>query len=345
MNSGVVIICISIAVISLVIYIIKNKQGFNKKYNEIKNKKIVKILFYIVVIFACIFYIKYIYESIMQIQENVKFFESSKENQKFFEEFDKNLKEEEKFYNDIIEKDYGEISKPPYIPEGFEYVDGDIFSGYVIQDQDRNQYVWIPCTNKENDEILKLEKRDFFNFANLTSIRNYECLDMEYEEFLKSALTNGGFYISRFELGKENNKIVSKLGAKVWYNVTRKEAIESVKNMYTNINCRLINGYAYDTALAWIKKNNNIEIKDYDDLKNITCGREKYNNIYDLTDNVMEITLEDLYDTIVYRGFSNVEELRLNNRYNIEDKEINNYDDLLDQKLINLLAFRTVIYK
>ena len=57
MNSGVVIICISIAVISLIIYIIKNKQGFNKKYNEIKNKKIVKILFYIVVIFACIFYI------------------------------------------------------------------------------------------------------------------------------------------------------------------------------------------------------------------------------------------------------------------------------------------------
>lgn len=345
MNSGIVIIGISIAVISLIIYIIKNKQGFNEKYNEIKNKKIVKILFYIVVILACIFYIEYIYESIMQIQENVKFFESSKENKEFFEEFDKNLKEEEIFYNEIIKNDYGEVLKQPYIPEGFEYIEGDIFSGYVIQDKEENQYVWVPCTNIENDGILKLEKRDFFDLTNLTSIRNYECLNIEYEEFLKSALTNGGFYISRFELGKENGKIVSKLGAEVWYNITRKEAIETVKNMYTNINCRLINGYAYDTTLAWIKKNNNIEIKSYEDLKNITCGREKYNNIYDLTDNVMEITLEDLYDTIIYRGFSNVEELRLNNRYNIEDKEINNYEDLLEQKLINLLTYRTVIYK
>lgn len=345
MSSGIVIIGISIVVISLIIYLIKNKQEFFEKYNRIKNNKVFKILFYIFIIFICIFYIRYIYKSIIQIQRNVNFLISSKENQELFEGFDKNLKEEKNFYKEIIKKDYGEPLKEPYIPEKFEYVEGDISSGYVIQDQDGNQYVWVPCTSKENDEILKLEKRDFFDLTNLTSIRNYECLNTEYKEFIKSALENGGFYISRFELGIENNEIVSKLGAKVWYNVTRKEAIETVRNMYTNINCKLINGYAYDTTLAWIKKNNSIEIKDYNDLKNITCGRLKYNNIYDLTDNVMEITLEDLYDTIIYRGYSNVEELKLNNRYNIKDKEINNYDDLLDQKLINLLAYRTVIYK
>lgn len=345
MNSGIVIIGISIIVISVIIYVIKNNQDFSEKYNRMKNNKVFKTLFYILIIFICIFYIRYIYKSIIQIKENVVFFENSKENQEFFEEFDKNLKKEESFYKEAIKKDYGDILKQPYIPDGFEYVEGDVSSGYVIQDQEQNQYVWVPCTNKENDEILKLEKRDFFDLTNLTSIRNYECLDTEYKEFIKSALENGGFYISRFELGKENDKIVSKLGAKVWYNTTRKDAEEIVKNIYTNINCRLINGYAYDTTLAWIKKNNNIEIKNYKDLKNITCGRLKYNNIYDLTDNVMEITLEDLYDTIVYRGYSNIEELSLNNRYNIEDKEINNYDELLDQKLINLLAFRTVIYK
>ncbi len=345
MNSGVVIIGIAIVLVSLIIYVAKNKQKFLEKYNKIKHKRNIKILFYVLTILICICFIKWIYESIIQIRENVEFFKTSKENQEFFEKFDKNLQEEENFYNDVIKKDYGDVLKQPYIPDGFEYVEGDISSGYVIQDQDQNQYVWVPCTNKENDEIFKLAKRDFFDITNLTSIRNYECLDIEYKEFIESALTNGGFYISRFELGKENDKVVSKLGAKVWYNVTRKEVIGIVKNMYTNINCRLVNGYAYDTTLAWIKKNNNIEIKYYEDLKNITCGRIKYNNIYDLTDNVMEITLENLYDTIVYRGYSNIEELKLNNRYNIEDKEINNYDDLLEQKLINLLAFRTVIYK
>lgn len=186
---------------------------------------------------------------------------------------------------------------------------------------------------------------DLTELSQSMCIRNYKCLDIEYKEFIESALNNGGFYISRFELGKENDEIVSKAGAKVWTNITRAEAIPIINNMYTNINCRLINGYAYDTALAWIKRYNNIEIKKFEDLTNIQCGRSKYNNIYDLTDNIMEISSEDLYDSIVYRGFSTVDEIELNSRYNSADEKNENYEELLNLKAINLLAFRTVIYK
>lgn len=340
MNSGVIIIGISIALISIIIYAIKNKQEFKEKH-----KKIAKIVFYLFIVIVFILFVKYTYNTIKLIQENLVHYNVSKENQEFFDEFDKKIKEESNYYNEAITKDYGETLKNPYIPEGFEYVEGDIFSGYVIQDVEKNQYVWIPCTNKDDSEILKLEKRDFFDITNLTSIRNYECLDIEYKDFINSAFENGGFYISRFELGKENNKVVSKQGAEIWTNTTREDAIPIVNKMYTTINCRLANGYAYDTALAWIKKNNNIKINEIEDFKNITSGRVKYNNIYDLTDNVMEITLEDLYNTMIYRGFSSVEDLKLNNRYNTEDKEIENYEELLELKLINFLAFRTVLYK
>lgn len=351
MNSGVIIIGITIAIISIIIYIIKNKQDFKEKYSELKDKKIVKVILCILLFVICVFYIKYIYDSIKKIQGNLDYYNVSKENQILFEEFDKKLKEETSYYNEAIKKDYGESIKQPYIPEGFEYAEGDIFSGYVIQDSDGNQYVWVPCTNKDNDKILKLEKRDFFDMTNLTdtaeamSIRNYECLDIEYKEFIESALNNGGFYISRFELCKEDDKIVSKAGAKIWTDTSRTEAISVINNMYTDVNCRLINGYAYDTTLAWIKKDNDIEAKSFEDLKNIESGRTKYNNIYDITDNIMEITLESLYDTMIYRGFFIEDEFKLNSRYNIADEKIENYDELLNLKAVNLLAFRTVIYK
>lgn len=332
MDLGIIIIGISIVIISVVIYIIKY-------FNKIKDKKIAKIELYLVLGIISIFAIFNICSNVININKYIAFYKSTKENNIIFEKFDKALKAEINYYNEFIKKDYGEEKKAPYIPNGFEYVEGECNTGFVVQDENKNQYVWVPCTNKDTLDVVKLEKRDFYEY---TSIKQYNCLDLEYEEFIESALINGGFYISRFELGLENEKIVSKPNVEIWTNITRDDAIGKINNLYSNCNCKLINGYAYDTTLAWIKKTNEITIYKYNvEEEKIMTGRTKYNNIYDFTDNIMELSLEDLYDTIIYRGFDYSEALEQESRYNIlkDDKSI------LNVKTMNLIGFRSVIYK
>ena len=45
-----------------------------------------------------------------------------------------------------------------YIFEDFSYVEGEWNTGFVIEDKDKNQYVWVPCSNIENIDVPKLEK-------------------------------------------------------------------------------------------------------------------------------------------------------------------------------------------
>lgn len=337
MKSGTLIIGLCIFIISIIIYISKNKN----EYTEIikNNAKTVKLVKKIVLVIVCVLICIYAYISIKQIIKNINYLDFYKQSQKYFEEVDSKIEDEKSFYKNIVNL-YNIEEKEPYIPEGFEYLEGDVNSGYAIIDSSGNEYVWIPCNNSENG--VKLEKKDFHN---PTSIRWYNCLDLEYEKFIESAIKNGGFYISRFELGEENEKIVSKKDAKVLTNISRKEIMEKISNLYENVNCELINGYAYDTALEWIQKTNNIEIYKFDELENLVCGRNQYNNIYDLTDNIMEITLEDFYDTVVYRGFYNDKDLQLESRYNISEEKLDTNENFLNLTIVNLLAYRSVIYK
>lgn len=343
MSFGIIIIAIAIIVVSITIYIIKNQEEFKKKLEISKKSRILRILFYILILLICIVIIIYIYNLIREINKNINWYKVSRQNSRIFEKFEEEIKNETNFYKESMKKDYGKIQKEPYIPDGFEYIEGNVNSGYVIQDTSGNQYVWVPCTNKEDENIVKLEKKDFYEN---TSIKHYNCTDIKYKEFIESALKYGGFYISRFELGKENDKIVSKKDVEVFSNISIDNAIEKINNMYNEkeINCELINGYAYDTTLSWINKTNNIEIYKIDirDERNIVTGRNKYNNIYDFTDNIMEITLEEFYNTVVYRGFSN-DEINLESRYNIDGEE--DFLNKFNQDSINILSVRTVIYK
>ena len=118
---------------------------------------------------------------------------------------------------------------------------------------------------------------------------------------------------SRFEIGNEEGKAVSKMSVPIWNNVNRKEAQEIISNMYENVNCELINGYAYDATFKWLQNSSEYDIYEYD-FKNssseIKCGRNKINNIYDFTDNIFELTIENDYDVCVVRGYFTDEKLR-----------------------------------
>lgn len=338
MNKNIIIIGISVVIISLLIYFIKNYntiESFIKKINKNKKVKIIKSIIYILIIVWGIYF-----KSISNIYINIDRLKAVKENEIMFEEADKKIEEEKKFYKNSIKQEFENAnSESPYIPEGFSFVEGEWNNGFVIQDEFQNQYVWVPCTNKDNSNIEMLSKREFDPQV-FVGIEN--CYDEEYEEFLKSALENGGFYVSRYEIGKENDKPVSKPNVEIWSGITRNDAQEISKKMYTNGNLKssLINSYAYDTTLAWLEKTNEIEAYKYDMSKDekIFTGRNKYNNIFDFTDNIMEYSLETNYDTVIIRGFAYSEEIEDRSRYAIL-KDDNYFDN------VSIISFRTILYK
>jgi hypothetical protein len=342
MNGNMIIIAFSIVVITIVIYFIKNFEDFLIILEKIKNKKyfniITRILFILVIICLAFF----IYEKINTVYNSICFYTTTQENNAMFETADEKISEEKEFYENAISLSYeNQNPKEPYIPEGFHYIEGEWNTGFVIQDDNGNEYVWIPCTNTINDEVVKLERKNFSEFCTDILISTDSCYNIEYKEFIKSALENGGFYISRYEIGKENDTAVSKPGVEVYGNITKNEALDLISNMYENINCKLINGYAYDTALSFIEKNNNITFYKTDVRENnniIYSGRNSYNNIFDLTDNILEFSQEVHYDTDVVRGFSFEKEIEGRTRYTI-------FEDDTFFDFASLITFRTVIYK
>lgn len=352
MDNAIVKIGISIVSILIFIYIIKNFKEIIKKSEKYKNNKIIKYVSIIIIICMIIYFINYIYNQIILLKANIDWYKTSKENDAIFEKYDELILEENKFYKEIINSDYeNQKYSEPYIPEGFSYVEGEWNSGFVIQDSNQNQYVWVPCTNKENSEVEILQRT---NWSSSDFISKDICNNDEYKDFLQSTLENGGFYISRFEIGKENEKPVSKRNVEVWKDVTKAEANKIIKPMHDNINCDLINGYAYDTTLLWLMNSNEIKenIIDVKNQETIYTGRTSYNNIFDITDNVMEITSETTYSNVIIRGFPyEIAEDTTEYTYNNFGYNVKNFDRFSIKETENyfttttILGFRTVIYK
>ena len=192
-----------------------------------------------------------------------------------------------------MSKEYDENFKTPYIFEGFDHVEGEWNTGFVIEDKDKNQFVWIPVYNVEKTDVVALAKKDFVIMPN---IPKENCLDEECKKFIKSALENGGFYISRYEIGIDGENIVSKKGKKLLTNITKEETLEKIKNMYKNeeFSCDLINGYAYDTTIKWLTLESQPQIADIDTSVYVLTGRNANKNVFDLFDNVFEYTRRTL---------------------------------------------------
>ncbi len=218
--------------------------------------------------------------------------------------------------------------KNPYIPEGFKYLEGEWNTGFVIEDENKNQFVWVPCTNIENEENIPILKKE--SFKNEFIITYYE--EDDFEVFVKSCLENGGFYIARYEMSNENGFPVSKIGNEVWTNIDYKTANDFAKNMYNNINSRLLNGYSYDIAVNFI-----LDEVDIDNLVKGTgiTGNKAYKNIYDLVDDYGEWTEEMEFGERQYRkSIISDDSLSLCDRFELDE-----------DSTLEMLGFRTIIYR
>ena len=236
--------------------------------------------------------------------------------------------DEKKWFNEVIgntsnikEEWQDTIASVKYgvpIPKGFKYEKGTKDTGLVIQDENGNEFVWVPATES--------------TYVKDTSFRGSTPTG---DDTLPNGITDetadvkkyGGFYIGRYEAGipegdtSTSNKTgipVSKKGATVWTNIDYTKAKASAEKMINNeyVQTGLLTGKAWDTTCHWIEDslsgiNKTASLRDsryygnYENSEspaNVTgygtkqvagySDKWRVKNIYDLAGNVWEWTSE-----------------------------------------------------
>ena len=246
-------------------------------------------------------------------------------------------------------KEYTNGGYTAIIPEGFMIVPGldNIEEGLVISDNSSdteadssnivalgNQFVWVPVASEA--EYI----RNTSYVATDVSAKAYT--DKEYlpdgiaptipeettdpediglinEETERDAVVSrGGFYVSRYEAGKEGeNTLVTKKGATVWIGISQSDCKTEAKKFINNENVKsaLCSGIQWDMAMKFITENDdNYDVTTATDSWHngssvVTSGQNKEDkacNIYDLESNAFEFVAEKNYyftdAQFVFRG-------------------------------------------
>ena len=266
-------------------------------------------------------------------------------------------KDEEKTlqgYEDIMDQYTGTLPSreetKPYFPNStFSYKEGDLSTGLVMKDSNDNEYVWIevpttiynnktynnngankPSNSEDYTNIEACLKEYTANYADSRYSDTKSNFTVQYQAMLKSAYTNGGFWIGRYEAGLEgdtprtsyteilpSDKAVIKQN-KIPYNyVKRDEAQELATRMnYNGCISSLIFGIQWDLTLKYIEEKT-VELAEEAnkdtvraDIKNkLTSNSKKIGNYYN-----SEFTLN--------RGkFAKYNELSDWKTYNSEEKQ------------------------
>ena len=143
-------------------------------------------------------------------------------------------------------------------------------------------------------------------------------------EFISTSLSNGGYYIARFEASGTASKITSKYNQTVLGNITQPNAAKVAREMYGEVKennelvyaSDLVNSYAWDTAIIFIQTySTETDASSYASQNKSTSfantgkSNDKYCNIFDMSGNADEWTTEystysfdSDFNPCVYRG-------------------------------------------
>ena len=245
--------------------------------------------------------------------------------------------DEKKWFNEVIgntsnvkEEWQDTIASVKYgvpIPKGFTYKEGTKDTGLVIQDENKNEFVWVPATES--------------TYAKDTSFpgpkpTGDDTLPNGITDETADVVKYGGFYIGRYEAGipegdtSTSNKTgipVSKPRVTVWTDINYTNSKASAEGMISTdyVQTGLITGKAWDTTCHWIEGNlssinasasltdsryygnhgNSLAPANENSGTKRTAGFNenwKVKNIYDLAGNVWEWTSEAYSSRFIYRG-------------------------------------------
>ncbi len=208
------------------------------------------------------------------------------------------------------------------IPAGFKISEesgNEVAQGIVIQDEDGNEFVWIPTDPATAVDGTSSVSFDRYAFSDTGSVipkgdstiaskgylgdftatelvsrddrgtnTTHEIADIE--AFKASVEKYGGFYIGRFESSKQNNEVVIKKGLASWTYINQYTAATKSKEMYNTDKYAtdLVNSYAWDSTLEYIQ----LFSGDTDYSIQTHLATDVRCNIYDLASKNYEWTTE-----------------------------------------------------
>ena len=212
----------------------------------------------------------------------------------------------------------------PIIPAGFKAIDageaawGDGTAnptgwnnGLVIEDEDKNQFVWVPVdgtTIKYQNNVLSGDTKGTDGDEPTKNGKELTVTDQinAYE----------GYYVARYETGKVGVVTVSKPEESPWTSINLATAKSRTETMYEDsqyVQAGVITGTQWDTMMSWIASTEgkdtvekvNTAIGKYTGTeKALTASSENYKvkNLYDLFGNVQEMTNEINGNNVIVRG-------------------------------------------
>ena len=248
------------------------------------------------------------------------------------------------------------------IPKGFYYVGGTKADGIVISDNPTdenvyskekhadqanipgdglvgNQFVWVPVETpsdfKTYEGYYNGSKDNYLASCHEPSQEGYryDGEETEYNLMKQSVETNEGFYVARYEAGKEKingvDTVVSKKGANVWNYIAWGDSMTSIgtdgavakaQGMYTNkeeyaVTSTLIYGAQWDAIMAWIDPAYKTTSCEADSFVRNSEGKGNYNedaNTNDWKGDVATCGISDNYRVKnIYDLAGNVTELTM----------------------------------
>ena len=263
------------------------------------------------------------------------------------------------------------------IPEGYivsENSDENIVNkGLVVSDSRGNEYVWISCTVDSSSNKLQykrtewgVEKDGTDNSRAIKDELTLKDIDVTYsktdtdnginEEISKEIVAQinaekesikkyGGYYIGRYEVGKDNKTAVIKAEQEPYVNIKWSKAYELAKGIGggEGATTYLCSSYSWDTAINFIQNttgknyatsiigfNGNWKSQEVKDssgkvIKPVNTAQRLNTglttalcNIYDMGGNVGEFTTElnpGTSETVVLRGGGNNFDIPAGNRW------------------------------
>jgi hypothetical protein len=186
------------------------------------------------------------------------------------------------------------------IPEGFIIVPGcdDVSEGLVISDNiedteidsnnkvaNGNQFVWVPVTNMDNFKVIEgYQNGSLQNYLTSCSepfTNGYSTEEREYNSMRQSVEKSQGFFIGRYEAGKDSQgNLVVKKNSPVYNNIKWGTSMSNIAGGVVELSQNFTNGKSYrekvtSTLVYGVQWDATMQFFDSNYL-NSTCSEKSY---------------------------------------------------------------------